>query len=339
MRSAAARTGSRTTTFGDVELRQLEAFVAVATELHFGRAAEKLFIGQPTISDLVRRLERELGTPLFTRTTRRVALTEAGAELLQHSKTILDDVAAASTAIRRIAGGDGGTVRLGITPPAAPTLAPHLRQSFAEQVPGVEIVQSQMWLPTLLQAVADGSVDVAISCGLLPDRDGVTNEVFCFEPMLVGLRPQHRLAAQATVSLTQLAHDVLGMTAAALFPAWALVQQQALRDARIDPPRSPLVATDLAAARWMDQPELDWIMLIGSLTTVHAETVIRPLEPGYDVAFTLQWNPNRVHTPAVARFVHHVLVAPPPAGWTVGPAHLHDDATASRAGSVQPERT
>lgn len=76
-----------------VELRQLEAFVAVATELHFGRAADRLHIAAPTLSELIRRLERELGTPLLTRTTRRVALTSAGAELLSRSKVILDEVA------------------------------------------------------------------------------------------------------------------------------------------------------------------------------------------------------------------------------------------------------
>jgi DNA-binding transcriptional LysR family regulator len=68
-----------------VELRQLEAFVAVATELHFGRAAERLHVAPPTLSELIRRLERELGTPLFTRTTRQVAMTSAGAELLARS--------------------------------------------------------------------------------------------------------------------------------------------------------------------------------------------------------------------------------------------------------------
>lgn len=88
-----------------MELRQLEAFVAVATELHFGRAAERLHLAAPTLSELIRRLERELGTPLFTRTTRRVALTSAGTELLARSKVILDEVAAARAAVSRVAGG------------------------------------------------------------------------------------------------------------------------------------------------------------------------------------------------------------------------------------------
>jgi DNA-binding transcriptional LysR family regulator len=311
--------------FVAMEFRQLEAFVVVATELHFGRAAEKLYIGQPTLSDLIRRLERELGTPLLTRTTRRVALTEAGAELLNRSKTILDDLAAASVAVRQIAGGEGGTVRVGITPPVAPTLAPYLRASFAEAAPAVEFVQSQLWLPTLLQAVADGDVDVAITCGLLSERDGVANEVFCSQPLLVGLRPQHRLAGHSTVSLAELTGDVLGATAESLFPAWAIVQTQALRATGIQPPQVPLVATDLAAAHWMDQPELDWIMLIDSLTGSHTETVIRRVHPGYDVPFTLQWNPNRAQTPAVARFVNHALTTPPPTGWATGPAHLRHD--------------
>ena len=295
----------------------------MATELHFGRAAEKLFIGQPTLSDLIRRLERELGTPLLTRTTRRVALTDAGAELLRHSRIILDEVAAATNAVRRIAGGDGGTVRVGITPPVAPSLAPYLRQTFARTAPAVEIIESQMWLPTLLEAVADGAVDVAITCGLVPEREGVSSEVFCSEPLLVGLRPEHRLAANSVVSLADLAGDVLGATAETLFPAWALVQQQALRSAGITPAQVPLIATDLAAVRWMDQPELDWIMLIGSLIRNHVETVIRPTSPIHNVPFVLQWNPTRAQTPAVARFVDHALTVRPPDGWSTGPAHLH----------------
>jgi DNA-binding transcriptional LysR family regulator len=79
------------------------AFVAVATGLHFGRAAGRLHTAPPTLSELIRHLERELGTPLFTRTPRQVAMISAGAELLARSKVILDEVAAAEAAVRRIA--------------------------------------------------------------------------------------------------------------------------------------------------------------------------------------------------------------------------------------------
>jgi len=161
----------------DVELRQLEAFAAVATELHFGRAAERLHIAPPTLSELIRRLERELGTPLFTRTTRQVALTSAGAELLTRSKVILDEAAAAKAAIRRVADGEEGTVRLGITPPAAPVLAPHLINLFTAEAPQVTVDLQRMWLPDLLGAVAAGDIDVALTCGPVSEPAGIATEV------------------------------------------------------------------------------------------------------------------------------------------------------------------
>ena len=306
-----------------MELRQLEAFVAVATELHFGRAAERLHLAPPTLSELIRRLERELGTPLFTRTTRRVAMTSAGTELLARSKVILEEVAAARAAIRRVAGGEAGTIRLGITPPVAPILAPHLIGLFAAQAPQVTVDLQRMWLPHMTGALISGRIDVAITCGLIPAADGTANEVFCAEPLLVGLRPEHRLARQDNVSLSELAYDVLGATPADLFPAWALSQRQALETVGVSPPTIDLIDTDLAAARWCDQPEVDWILLIGSLATTHTRTVVVPVAPPQLVPFTLQWNPSHAHTMAVARFVHAALTAELPDGWHTLPGHLH----------------
>jgi DNA-binding transcriptional LysR family regulator len=172
-----------------VELRQLEAFVAVATELH------------------------------FSRTTRRVALTEAGAELLAWSKTIFDDIAAATAAVSRVASGEAETVRVGITPPAAHVLAPHLRGVFAAQAPQVTVSMQPMWLPALSRAVAAGDIDVAITCGIIPEPAGVIGEVFAAEPLLARLRPGHRLAGRASVSMAELAQDVLGRPRESLFPA------------------------------------------------------------------------------------------------------------------------
>jgi len=294
----------------------------VATELHFGRAAERLHMGAPTLSEQIRRLERELGTPLFTRTTRRVVMTSAGAELLARSKVILEEVAAADAAVRRVAGGDAGTVRLGVTPTAAPVLAPHLISRFTAQAPQVTVELQRMWLPALAEALIGGRVDVTITCGLISTPEGIASEVFCAEPLLVGLRSDHRLAGQDTITLTDLAHDVLGITPPELFPAWALTQQQALDQAGISPPTAVLVDTDLAATRWADQPDVDWILLIPSLAAGHAKTIVRPVAPGQLVPFTLQWNPNRAHATAVARFVHAALTAELPPGWRTQPDHL-----------------
>ncbi len=303
-----------------MELRQLEAFVAVATELHFGRAAERLHLSTPTLSELIRRLERELGTPLLTRTTRRVALTSAGAELLSRSKVILDEVAAARAAVRRVAGGEAGVVRVGLTPPVAPVLGPHLRDLTAQETPEVQVELRRMWLPSLTAGLAAGEVDVAITCGLPPptelepDPDGIVTEVFCAEPLLVGVRPDHRLTPRDRIALADLADETLGLTPPSLFPAWALAQQQALAAAGLHPPTTELADPDLNATRWADQPEVAWILLIGSLARAHTGTVIRPADPPHLVPFVLQWNPDRAPTMAVARFVHTALASDVPTG-------------------------
>jgi DNA-binding transcriptional LysR family regulator len=306
-----------------VELRQLKAFVGVATELHFGRAAEQLHLGQPTLSETIGRLERELGTPLFTRTTRRVTLTAAGVELLRHATLILDSVATASAAVRRAGSGDGGTVRLGITPPVAPVLAPHLVALFARNAPLVTVDVQRMWLPRLTQAVADGTVDVALTCGLLEaGSTDVVGEVFCAEPLLVGVRASHRLSRRAGVSLDELAHDVFGATQENLFPAWALCQQQALAAAGVSPPSVDLQDVDLAARRWTEQDEVGWIMLVASLLHGERPDVVLPVAPEVLVPYTMQWAPDRASSAAVARFVQTARTARLPEGWRTQPGHL-----------------
>ena len=299
-----------------MELRQLQAFVAVATELHFGRAAEQLNIGQPTLSELVQRLERELGTPLLTRATRPVHLTEAGSEFLLRARALLDDAAEAVTAVKRLGNGQSGTVRLGVTPPVMPVLVPHLRVTLAEVAPDVDLVVAPLWLPLLEQALSDGTVDVGITCGRLDDVPSMSTRVFCAQPLLVGLRPGHPLTGESAIPLSALADQVRGTTTETLFPAWSLAQQQALQEAGIKPPTVQLDAPDLVAARWMEQPEVDWIMLIGSLTEGHVDTVIRPVTPRLDVPFTVRWRRSRVRTPAVARVVEHVLTTPPAPGFS-----------------------
>ena len=180
-----------------------------------------------------------------------------------------------------------------------------------------------MWLPDLLEAVAAGDMDVALTCGPVPEPAGVATEVFCAEPLVAGLRLGHRLASHDTIALSELGHDVLGTAPEALFPAWARAQRQALDTAGIAPPAIELADTDLAAIRWADQPGMDWVLLIPSLAAAHTQTVIRPVTPRQLMPFTLQWNPSRAHTIAVARFVRCALAADLPHGWHTQPGHLH----------------
>jgi hypothetical protein len=163
---------------------------------------------------------------------------------------------------------------------------------------------------------------VAITCALVPEQDGIVTEVFCGEPLLVGVRPDHQLAAREHIALADLAHEVLGLTPPSLFPAWALAQQQALAAAGVHPPTTELDDPDLTASRWTDQPEVAWVLLIGSLTSAHTSTVLRPADPPQLVPFVLQWNPERAHTMAVARFVHTALTGELPLGWLTQPGHL-----------------
>jgi DNA-binding transcriptional LysR family regulator len=173
--------------------------------------------------------------------------------------------------------------------------------------------------------VADATIDVGITVGLVPEIPGVVGEVFCGEPLLVGLRPGHRLAGRDSVALGDLAHGVLGAPDADLFPAWALSQQQALDSAGIHPPTVRLEASDLAASGWMQQEDVEWVLLIGSLSKSHRDTAIRPVEPVQLVPYTLQWSPDRAQTAAVATFVHFVLNSPLPPGWVTQPGHLRHD--------------
>ena len=239
----------------------------------------------------------------------------AGAELLTRAKTILDEVDAANAAVRRVAGGEAGTVRLGVAPPAAPSLAPHLVRLFKAQAPQVTVVTQRMWLPGLTDALAVGDVDVAITCGLLPESEGLASEVFCGEPLLVGVRQDHRLADRQYVALAGILERRSRETPADLFPAWELSQRQALDEAGVTPPTVALEDTDLAAARWVDQDSVGWIMLIASLTGMHTQTVFLPVDPCQLVPFTLQWKPSRASITAVARFVQAALTADLPPGW------------------------
>jgi DNA-binding transcriptional LysR family regulator len=186
-----------------------------------------------------------------------------------------------------------------------------------------------MWQPDLINAIAEGTVDVAITCGLLSEPPGVIGEVFCAETFMVALRTTHRFATRDSVSFADLAHDRLGFPNESLFPAWASAQRQALTNTAIAPPTVELDPSDLGAIGWTKQPAVDWILTTAALAEPSANTVALSVSPAELLHYKLQWNPDRAKTAAIARFVHLALSVDVPPGWMTQPGHLRHDQPSS----------
>jgi DNA-binding transcriptional LysR family regulator len=187
-----------------VELRHLRYFVAVAEERHFGRAAERLHIAQPPLSQQIRRFEAELGEPLLYRTTRSVELSPAGAALLERAREILAAFDAAIDDARRAARGEYGRLAIGFTGSSTYALLPALAAALREGLPGVMLdLRGELLTPAQVAQLLDGTLDLGLLRPPVHVRELCT-EVLLSEPLLAVLPETHRLAAAETVPLEEL---------------------------------------------------------------------------------------------------------------------------------------
>lgn len=192
-----------------MELRHLRYFLAVAEEANFTRAATRLGIGQPPLSQQIQALERELGTPLFRRTHAGAELTEAGAAFLVEVRRVLADVERAADTARRIARGEAGRLRLGFTASAAfNPVVPHLIRDFRRQWPRVQLVLEEANTAGLLEALGSGRLDAAF-IRYAPTAPPAGLDLLCFpdEPMLIAVPAAHPLAARGKAPLAALAGE------------------------------------------------------------------------------------------------------------------------------------
>jgi DNA-binding transcriptional LysR family regulator len=183
-----------------MELRHLRYFVAVAEELHFHRAAQRLHISQPPLSQQIRALERELGVTLLSRNRRRVALTAAGEGFLDDARSILAAVERASERARGIARGSLGTLAIGFVGSAmfSPKL-PQILREFRARHPDVELVLRELPTTVQLAALAAGELDVGVIRGPVDvtELDGQLELMTIQRERLVAALPaDHPLAAR-----------------------------------------------------------------------------------------------------------------------------------------------
>jgi DNA-binding transcriptional LysR family regulator len=189
-----------------LELRHLRYFVAVAEELNFSRAAERLHMAQPPLSAAIRQLEQELETELLLRTTREVRLTDAGRAFLDGAHRTLAELERARTSARRAAAGELGQLRLAFSWSARFETLPAIGRAFRSGHPDVSLLTEEMWNARMLPALRAGAIDLAIS--LCPE---IASE-FAYvpirrEPVIALLAHSHPLAGARALELRVLAEE------------------------------------------------------------------------------------------------------------------------------------
>ncbi|MBO0843673.1 MAG: LysR family transcriptional regulator, partial [Nocardioides sp.] len=182
-----------------MDLRQMRYFVTVAEELHFGRAAERLHMAQPPLSQAIRALEADVGAELLRRTTRKVELTPAGVAYLARVREILGEVDDAAHQARRVAAGAEGHLAVGCVGSATYSTLPALSRRLAQELPGVDFsFRGEMLAPDLVEALRTGEIDVALLRPPLTDASLVATPLRK-DRLVVALPSAHPLAGRRQV--------------------------------------------------------------------------------------------------------------------------------------------
>jgi DNA-binding transcriptional LysR family regulator len=204
------------------DLRQLRHFIAVAEQLHFGRAAAALHISQPPLSRSIQDLEARIGATLLARSRRRVALTPEGARFLVEAKRILAQLERAVLEVGSMAAGDGGRLRLGFVSLADYGMLPGLLKTYKAARPGVDLALREMLSPDQAAALAAGELDFGL---LLPPVAGADLEhvVVQRERFVAALPARHRLAREGgrkagRLAVRELAGEAFVMVPRAIAP-------------------------------------------------------------------------------------------------------------------------
>jgi DNA-binding transcriptional LysR family regulator len=204
------------------DLRQLRHFVAVAEQLHFGRAAATLHISQPPLSRSIRALESRVGATLLARTRRRVELTAEGARFLEEAKRLLAQLERAVLEVGSMAAGAGGRLRLGFVSLADYGVLPGLLKAYKAARPGVELSLREMLSPEQASALMAGELDFGLLLPpVLPPASGANLEhvVVQRERFLAALPARHRLArGRGRLAVRELAGDAFVMVPRAIAP-------------------------------------------------------------------------------------------------------------------------
>ena len=295
-----------------MELRQLTYFLAVAEERNFTRAAQRIPIAQPAISQQIRRLESELGERLFVRDRRGIRLTAAGQALLPHARAMLADAAHAREAMTALSGLLTGRLAFGFVLPLPDQRLAGLLGVFHRQYPGIELRLLEDETDALLVALATGQLDAAVIGLGHYDRPPpeVESLLVAREPVVVAVHPQHALAGAGSVPLLALRNEpMIAFTSASKQRSTLEAACQAAGFA----PRVVAETSDLGVVIELIQQQLGVAVLPKSaLDGVATVAQLSLTRPKLDRRILLVWRP--AGSPPAARaflaLARHHLVGP-----------------------------
>ncbi|MCR0985011.1 LysR family transcriptional regulator [Roseomonas populi] len=215
-------------------MRHLQAFMTLAEELHFGRAARRLNMTQPPLSQIIRQLEQLVGTPLLSRTTRSVSLTPAGQAFLAKIRPVPEVVDLAAQAARRAAEQGPSCLSIGFTASTAYDFLPEMIRVFRTAHPGIELDLREMTSIPLLAGLRSGSLDVALVRPLLEGPD-LSSCVIQREELMLVLPSDHPLAARHLIGIPDLAGEPLVAFSEEASPYLSQLIQTVLRSGGVQP--------------------------------------------------------------------------------------------------------
>jgi DNA-binding transcriptional LysR family regulator len=190
-----------------MDVQHLRCFLAVADELHFGRAAQRLHVAQPALSRTIKGLERELGTPLFIRSTRSVSLTPGGAALVGPAREVIEALRRAETAARSAEQGEIGVVRIAFAGLSTHRIVARLARRVRTRRPGIQIeLSSQNFAQPAMKRLVQGDTDLALGrWDVIPGE--VTARVVMTDSLVVALPDTNPLAGSRRLSIRDLAQE------------------------------------------------------------------------------------------------------------------------------------
>lgn len=190
-----------------MDIRQLEYFIEVAKQLNFTKAASSLHISQPSLSKTIKKMEDDLGVPLFYRTSKQLELTDAGKALLVNAKTVIEAYNNLTSELNDVVHLKKGEVRIGIPPIIGAAFFSKIISQFIEAYPGIQVTLTEVGSKKIKDGVEEGSLDIGLICNLPIQKGSFETIKLLKDPLMLIVHREHHLAKSKAITFKDIENE------------------------------------------------------------------------------------------------------------------------------------